>query len=298
MIINFQKIIKNIAVFLLCTTIAYSQDTTDKKVEQDKRPVRSPFESGVLIDNQTIIIPSAKTLEFIIHHRFGKIENGSSDLFGIYAPSNIRFGLNFSFTDKIMAGIGTTKNNKLQDIQWKWNILQQTRSGSMPVAVTYFGNVVIDARAKEYFGEGAKFTHRISYFSQLIIARKFNKFLTLQLSPSFTHFNQVEVKEEKRDHDKIALSFSGRFKFSPQTSIIFNYDQPLGIKGIQEHRDPVMPKPNLGFGVEISTSTHAFQIFLATADAIIYQKNNLYNANDFTAGEMLLGFNLTRLWNF
>ena len=86
-----------------------------------------------------------------------------------------------------MIGAGTTKDYKLQDLQWKYAILQQTRSGSMPVSVSYYGNMVIDARSKDNFGPEASYRdiHRLSYFTQLIIARKFNLKYSFQVAPGF-----------------------------------------------------------------------------------------------------------------
>lgn len=281
-----------VTVLFLSFLVSYGQDTTVvEKKKKDDRPVRSPFESGVLIDNQTIVIPSAKTLEFIIQHRFGKFNSGTFDLIGLYAPSNIRLGLNYSIFDYLRVGIGTTKNNKLQDVNWKLSMLKQTRSGSVPLAITYYGNVEYNARDKESFGIEYKMAHRITYFHQLIIARKFNRLFSLQLAASYLHYNQVDTIDYPGvKHDNIAISASGRIKFSPQTSLIFEYDLPL--------TTPEQVKSNIGLGIEIATGSHAFQIFLGSFDGISYQRNNAYNTNDFTKGEILLGFNITRLWNF
>lgn len=278
--------------FLVCICTAYSQDTTGtEKKEKDKRPVRSPFESGVLIDNQTIVIPSAKTLDFIIQHRFGKLNSGTFDLLGLYAPSNIRIGLNYSIFDYLQVGIGTTKNNKLQDVNWKWSILRQTRSGSIPVALTYYGNIEYNARDKENFGIEYKMPHKITYLHQLIIARKFHRLFSFQLIASYSHYNQVDtIAYPGMKHDNIAISASGRVKVSPQMSVIFEYDHPL--------TTPEQIKPNISLGIEIGTSSHAFQIFLGSFDKISYQGNYAYNTNDFTQKDILIGFNITRLWNF
>jgi len=272
------------------------EDSTGK----DKRPAKPAFESGYLIDQQTSVIPVKNTLEFAIHHRFGAMNNGVSDLYGIYASSNIRLGLNYSFTDNLLIGIGTTRIKKYQDIVIKYNILKQTRSLSIPVSVTFFENFAIDARDKIVFGPDYKFTDRFSYFSQLIITHRFNSKISLQVAPSFTHYNSTD---SLFDHDKIGLSFGGRVKITPQTSIIAAADLPMWFKGIREYPKPDnLSKPNLSLGVEISTSTHAFQIFITSAQGILPQENMMWN--NLTAGSkpstahLLLGFNITRLWNF
>jgi len=101
------------------------------------------------------------------------------------------------------------------------------------------------------------------------------------------------------DHDKIGAHLGGRFKFSPQSSLIFNYDVPLKIKNISEQREWIAhPKENLALGLEVSTSTHAFQIYLGTADGIIPQDQMLFNQNDWKDKGLAVGFVITRLWNF
>ncbi len=276
---------------LLCfilTIPLFIHHTQAQDGEPDNRPVLDPWSTGLLIDNHTPLTPWAKSLEFIIHHRFGKIED-FSDLFGIYAPSNIRLGLNYGVTDNLMVGFGTEKNNKLQDFQVKWTPIRQTRSGNIPVSLSVYGNFAIDARNKEVFGENYAFTNRFSYFSQLIIARKFGNRASVLLAPSFSHFNAAD---SLWDHDKIGISLGTRIRVYNQISFIAEYDQPLHIESIREYRDPILSKPNVAFGFEIGTPTHAFQVFAAPWSEIVPQKNFAFNQNDFTKGDFRLGFNI------
>lgn len=254
--------------------------------DSGKLPVRSPFEAGMLIDNPTIVQPLKGGLELNIIHRFGTMDNGISDLFGIYAPSNIKLAANYGITDRIMVGLGTTKDYKLQDLYCKLALIRQNRSGSVPVSVSYFGNVVIDARSKENFGPVDRYReiHRFSYFSQFIVARKFSEVISLQLAPSFCYFNAIDRGFKNYN---IGLSAGGRVKVFSSSSVIFEYDQSF------IESDIIDVKPNLGFGYEIGTATHAFQIFVSTYNQIIPQRNLVFNTNDFTEGKFLFGFNIT-----
>lgn len=266
--------------------------------EQSKdRPVRAPFESGILIDNQTTVIPTVKTLEYQIQHKFGNIDNGFSDLFGLYAPgANIRMALNYVPVKNLQVGYGLSRINMYSDFSVKYTILEQTRQNTIPVAVGIFANMAIDGRPDESFGDNYSFTNRFSYFTQLIIGRKINYFLSVQANASFTHYNSVEPLI---DHDKISVGFNGRVNFSPQSSILFQYDVPLKIEAITEHREFLNPaKPNLGIGWEIRTSTHAFHIYLSSSDGMIPQHNAMFNQNDWTDGDLMFGFSITRLWSF
>lgn len=307
---------KFISLFIFWLIIAvpvFGQEEDEAPVKQKPRPVRSPWSSGLIIDNQTSVIYSPKTLEFVIQHKFGSIENGRSDLFGLYAPAHdIRLGLNYVVMQNVQVGWGISKKKMYNDFNLKWTAFEQTREETMPVSVTLFGNVAIDGRSKDLFmarkyyqssdpdgpftEHDYRFGQRMSYFSQLIIGRKINEWLSLQAAASFTHYN---LTEKTVDHDKIGAHVSGRIQVSPQSSLVFNFDTPLKIKDISEQREFINhPKPNLALGWEVATSTHAFQMYIGSAGSIIPQDNMLYNQNDWQDGGLAVGFVITRLWNF
>lgn len=296
--------------FLSVFAFAQQETTGTGEVKEKDYPVSGAFESGYLIDAQTTVIPDAKTLEMVIQHKFGTIENGRSNLWGIYGSSNIRIGLNYVPVKNFQIGAGVTKRFMMTDFDAKWTILKQTKKNTIPVSVALYGNVAIDGRSETVLNESGnvrvayhvgqnqafKFDDRLSYFSQLIIGRKFNNSLSLQAGVSFTHYNSVGVEY---DHDKIGVHFNGRIKVTNQGSIIFNYDQPLKIKEISEQiawTNP--PKPNLAIGYEISTGTHAFQIYMGSTGSILPQDNMMWNQNDWQNQGWAVGFVITRLWGF
>lgn len=303
-------IILLLACFSISSIIAQDTETTKTPpansnksllgyfILDDANPIRGAYESGYLIDNQTNVIPTAKTLEFVMHHRFDNMSNGISNIYGIYGSANIRLGLNYSITDWLQVGYGSTKNYKLQDFGLKINLLKQSRNGKSPVDVTYYGNWSIDARDEVFFGEDYKFNNRYAFFNELMVTRQFCSWFTFTVGGSFTHFNQVDSLYE---HDKIAMHFLGRVKFSPQSSIIFNLDLPLKVEGIKEWleiKDP--PTPNFGIGYEVATATHAFQVFVGSNTDLIPQYIVMKNQNNFfeSTKYVFVGFNITRLWSF
>ena len=256
--------------------------------EPDNRPVRKPFSCTMLVDNQTIISPSKGSLELVINHRFGNFENGISDLFGIYAASNIRMGLQYGISNKLMVGFGTEKVNKMNEFFWKYAIIQQTRSGSVPVSVSYFGNMVIDSREEAVFGLDYAFADRMSYFNQVIVARKFSKKFSLQATTSYSHMNAVDSVWQ---NSELGISIGGKVGVTKKMNVIFEYDQPLSIKSRQDYQHKI--EPNYALGIEIATSTHAFQVFVANYENIIPQKNYLFNTNKLDDDGISIGFNIT-----
>lgn len=259
--------------------------------EPDRRPVRSPYEAVMLIDFPTTKTPTKGAFEMHIHHRFGTFGNGLSDLLGVYAPANIRMGLNYGVTDRISIGFGSEKNHKMQEFNLAYRFLDQTRSNNIPVALMYYGNIVIDARAKEAFGVNYKGSNRLSYFNQLLLSRKFSSSLTLHTGVSFSHFNSVDSLLE---HDKIAWHIGGRMKLWSDNSFVFEYTLPLKPNNFAEHVELTNPpKAGLSLGLELGTSTHAFQVFVSNYQEIIPQQNVSFNQNSFFDEGALIGFNIT-----
>ena len=98
--------------------------------------------------------------------------------------------------------------------------------------------------------------------------------------------------EEVQRNDMVAIAIGGRYKVTPGTSILVDYSQPL-TKFYQKN-----PHPGISLGVEFGTSAHAFQIFVTNYNKILPQSNYMFNENDFFDGKILLGFNITRIYNF
>jgi hypothetical protein len=259
--------------------------------EKSSEPVRFTFGTSLLIDNHTVETPYKGGLEMQIHHRFSLIEN-YHNLFGIYGAANTRLGLSYGITDRLMIGAGTTKDYKLQDIQWKYLILRQTEDNSMPVSLSYYGNMVADLQRDEAFGpeESYRHIHRLSYFTQLILARKLSEKFSVQIAPSLVYFNSVPIYSDTTGYKNLnfGLSAGARANLFGSHSLMLEYDQLLTKQDLDEQ-----PKPNLSLGWEINTATHTFQIFVANYSQIISQRNLLFNTNDFTDGGYLFGFNIT-----
>jgi len=300
--------------FISVVSFAQKEATEATGAKEKDYPVSATFESGYLIDAQTVVIPEVKTLEFAIQHKFGTIDNGSSDMWGVYGSANIRLSLDYVLAKNLQIGAGLTKKGmngekNVTDLNAKWTLLKQTKKNTIPVSVALYGVAAIDGRPLSSFETDQvrisyqtglphkiQFPDRLSYFSELIIGRKFCKEFSLQAGVSFTHYNSVGVKF---DHDKVGVHVNGRIKVTPQGSIIFNYDQPLKIKQISEQNTWTNPpKTNLALGYEVSTGTHAFQIYMGSTSSLLPQDNIMFNQNDWQNKGLSIGFTITRLWAF
>ena len=276
-------------LFLMLPLFSLAQEDENVNEKVKEKLERPAFESSFIFDNPTNVLFNKNTLEVQMSHRFGLFNGGTNDLVGFWAPSNIRIGLSYAIHERLTLGYGTTKFDRLQDFNWKVGILRQTRSNKMPLSVSYYGNFVIDARNKNQ-GLFENLEDRYSYFNQLIFTRRFSPNFSVQVAPSVSHYNIV--KNTMRN-DMIAVAVGGRYKISPQTAIMIDYSQPL-TTFLQDN-----PHPGVTLGVEFGTSAHAFQLFVSNYNGIVPQKNYMFNNHDlFNDGDFLIGFNITRLYNF
>jgi hypothetical protein len=310
---SMKRILLGIVLLASGMSFAIAQDTIPAEPEITQKPLaKAPFESGICMDNITVAIPPAKTLEFVLQHRFGTIQNHFSDLFGIWGASNIRFGLNFSITKDVMVGVGTTKNNRLTDLQVKYTFLHQRKEG-FPLTIAYYFDFSVNALNKDKLGADYKFVDRFAYYNEFLFARRFNKMFSAQLGLSYTHFNKVDqtldTNKNVVTNDALAFSLLLRAKVSPQSSILLAYQQPIMLNYdpafVVRYPDNWMeipknkaPYANISLGWEVSTSTHAFHVYISAAQGILPSEIVMHNTNNFFNGYILLGFNLTRLWSF
>ena len=299
--VTFPAILFAAGLLTFSTMQSVAQEEPTEQEEADDsgmRPTRDHFESSWIIDNQTTLLKQKGTFEFMIQHRFGSVSNGLTDLYGLYAPSNIRLGFNYTLLDSfgfgifkgpLAIGFGTTKDNRIQDFNLKYALLRQTRNGKIPVSVTYYVNTGLETGKKLDDLPNGNYSDRLSYFHQIIISRRFGSKLSLQVAPSVSHYNVVEPLMY---NDHFAVAVSGRFKVTSSMAVIVNADQPLTKHKLYN------PQPNVGFGIEMATSSHSFQIFATNYTSIVQQRNNVYNQNDPWNKGYVIGFNINRLWNF
>ncbi len=300
---KYKNMKAKISIFVALALLLSLQSINGQDAQsKPAKPVKNTFEDGGLINNKSVEVLRKHALEMVIHHRMGKIDqmfedDMNFDFFGVFGPANIQIGMNYGITNKLTVGIGGVKNSNGYYLQAKYRVLQQTKSGSIPVSVTGYANVENNITKDSKY---SKFAYRLSYFSQLMVARKLSKRFSLQLAGSYTHFNFVDddVTElangiQIRDtHDNFSLTTDLRISFSPQGSILLEYTHPFMESSMYDR------KPDLGLGLEFATGAHAFQVLIGTARGLINQQVTNYNTNDFTKGEFLLGFNITRRWNF
>ena len=249
------------------------------------------FKTTRIINSHTIENPAPGVLLFMIQHRFGRINTGIYELFGLDQAS-IRFGFEYGITDWFSLGFGRSSFEKTYDGFLKFRLLRQSSGArKMPFTLSYYVSTAITSLKWEDMGVADRtnyFSSRVSYTHQLLIARKFNSNLSLQLMPSLVHKNLVETKEDKNDIFSIGiggrykitnrLSINAEYYYTPPEQMSYEFDQPFSI------------------GLDIETGGHVFQLHFSNARAFFERGFITETEGSWGNGDIYFGFNISRVF--
>ncbi len=294
-----KKILLLCCVFASLNQYVKAQNTTDTTDLIDRLEIETTnsttdyaaatFKSSRLINGHTIETLGKAVLDVKISHRFGTLNNGAYQLFGL-DNATMRMGLDYGITNTLMVGIGRSTYQKTFDAFFKIKILRQsTGKKKMPVTVSYVPTLAI--RTLDWGDSSNKypFSSRVSYTHQLIIARKFSEALSLQIMPTFIHRNLSPLIAEP--NDLLAIGIGGRQKLTKRTS--FNVEYYYMIPGYK-----IKGTTNsLSVGFDIETGGHVFQLHFTNTRAMTEKNFISETTGKWQKGDILFGFNISRVFN-
>ena len=259
-------------------------DETPKNTTEDI--VTATFKGTRIVNGHSIENKNDKELEFIIAHRFGRINTGFYDLFGL-DNANIRFALEYGLTDNLTIGAGRSSYEKTYDSFLKYSLIKQKKGeNSFPVAISLFGSAAVKTLRDYDPADKRSFAESLFYVGQVLIAKKISPSLSLQLTPTYVHRNTVRTVEDP--HDIFALGFGGRIKLSKRVALNTEYYYTF------DESKSINTRNSLAFGVDIETGGHVFQIILSNAITMIEKSFISETTGNFFGGDIHLGFNLSR----
>lgn len=266
----------------------------DNISEERVEYVTGTFKSTRVINLHSVEKVGANTLDFRISHRFGALDGGAYELFGL-DQATIRFGLEYGVNDWLMIGIGRSTYEKTYDFFGKALLLRQSEGKRiMPVSFAYFTAATINSLKWQNPERKNYFTSRMAYIHQFIIARKINKNLSLQLSPTLVHKNLVRTKDDLNTN--YALGFSGRMKITNRTSINAEY-----IYRIPPHvktESYTAFYNSLSLGVDIETGGHVFSLHVSNSLPMIEKGFIMETNKSWFKNGIHFGFNISREFAF
>ncbi|MFK8061243.1 MAG: DUF5777 family beta-barrel protein [Polaribacter sp.] len=260
-------------------------DVLDEETPETENIVTSTFKGTRVVNGHSVENRKHKELEFIIAHRFGAINTGFEDLFGLDI-SNIRFSFEYGLSDNLTAGLSRASVEKTYESFLKYSILKQkTGANSFPFAISLFGSIAAKSQ-KSIPGNERSFAESLFYTAQVLIARKVNSTFSFQITPTYVHRNLTAINEDP--HDIFAIGLGTRIKLNKRVSLNAEYFPQFNkLKSIKATN-------SLAFGIDIETGGHVFQIILANSRRMLEKAYITETTGNFFGGDIHLGFNLSR----
>lgn len=272
--------------FILITLfLILSGATVQAQMERERADVEEPVETfwaPTLITQSTTEGLPAGNLNVTIMHSFGIATNNAiQNFFGLDNIQNVRLGVDYGFTDRWSAGMGRSSLFNVIDFRSKYALLQQTTDDSTPVSVSLKGNLAIVTQEN-----GLPIEDDLSTLLSVMVAKKFNDDLSLQLSPMYASFSTVPARNE---NSLFSIGIGSEYKFSNRVSLIGEYYPVIGSRNPGTHNA-------FSLGLNIQTGGHVFQLFFTSTRWHLEQFVLANNTEQFWAGDFRFGFNVNRIF--
>jgi hypothetical protein len=279
-------------LFFIAPYLAFAQDDLLKELEQstgdETEYTFATFKGTRLANGHTIETKNKGSLEFIFAHRFGAINGGWYEMYGL-DEALVRLGLDYGFTDWLSFSIGRNSFDKTMDSYVKIKALRQsTGAKAFPFTATVLlgGAYKFSPRKNSDVSPEFKNVDRLSYTAQVLIARKFTPNFSFQLMPTIVHKNAAVKSFE--ENDQVALGLGGRIKLTKSVAISTEYYYNFSEKDNSPYFNP------LAFAIDIETGGHVFQLVLTNAVGLTERAFVTETLDDFFDGDIHFGFNVTR----
>lgn len=279
-------------IFILCSFASFAQDDLmkmlEEETEKDKKPdyTTATFKTTRLINGHSVENVAAGVLDFRISHRFGYINGGAYELWGL-DQATMRLGLDYGITRWWMVGVGRSTYEKQFDGFTKAKIFRQVEDG-FPMTVSAMGSIMYKSIKFDNPDRVNYYTSNLFYCGQLLIARKFSESLSFQVMPTVIHYNLVEGANDP--NDVFSIGAGGRIKLSKRVSLNLEYYYQL-----PDYKLPGTVN-SLAIGFDIETGGHVFQLNVTNSSGMTERSFISETTEDFWDGYIRFGFTISRVF--
>lgn len=263
-------------------------DESEEQAIELSSPVIATFKTTRIANGHSVETVGKGVLDFRINHRFGKVNTGIGEFFGL-DNAITRIGFDYGVTDRFMIGIGRSTYLKEYDGFVKYKLLRQTDDNHMPVTVDYLGsmsslkNDITVPPGTEWYA-----SNRWAFVNQLLIARKFSSAVSIQLMPTHVHYNFVTYIAEPNDVFAIGLGY--RVKASRRIALTGEYYYQIPNHKLFNTTN------SLTLGIDIETGGHVFQLMLTNSTGVTERTVIGQTTGKWGQGDIHFGFNISRVF--
>ncbi len=298
---------KKTPAFLLSLLIPAALFSQDDKMQREmdsiaalektpKEFVYATFKTTRIINLQTTETAGRRSLDYRIQHRFGELNSGANNAWGIDGPANLYMSLEYSHDGRLMFSIGRSSMDKLSEGFLKYRLIRQTKDKRTPLSITLFSSMNYTAkrdpnRIANGFDKYQYRWDRFSYCNMMIIGRKFTDWLSIEIAPMMIHYNLVQFSRDK--NDVYAVGIGGRYKLGARFALSAEYI--FRLNKYTDTFDNYFNSAAVGFDIE--TGGHVFQIHFTNSLGINETQFVPYTNTSWNTLGIRLGFNMSRVFS-
>lgn len=247
------------------------------------------FKTTLVVNLESIENTHKGVLDFKIMHRFGPVNGGFYEFFGL-DQATTRLGFKYGLTDRFELGLGRSSLNKNYDGSLKYKILWQSSGAkNMPLSLSFF--TLASYKSVKYDESDPREIYKVDKFTytfQFLLARKFSEKISLQLVPSLIHRNIVETSAES--NDVYSMGFAGRVKLTNRMSVNLEY-----YYSFPDQLAPQFTNP-FSIGLDLETGGHVFQLLFTNAVGMVADATITETTGKWLDGDIRFGFNISRVF--
>ena len=281
---------------------AETTEVTGKKAKFAK----ATFQSTSLINFQTVEMLKKGNLQFMVAHHFGVVWNKDAkagqnlaQVFGFNSGvAHTYLSFDYSVTNYANIGLGLTGNSKFEGWLKLKLLRQQTGLKNIPVTVAWLSLVNFDAveNTLDTVKANKLAWNKLSFMHQLLIARKFSSKFSMQIAPTFTHYNIVPYGINN-SNNIFSMVIGGKYQLKPTKALTFEYARQFNMfeNVINKNGNIVNYSPDLlAIGIEFNTGGHVFQFYIGNTTSASNIEQLTRNTSKMKDGQFALGFRLNR----
>ena len=273
-------------IFLLYSNIGFSQESLLSLIDgKSTEYSRYIFKGTKIVNSESVEMPDAGVLQFMIQHRFGTLNSGFYNFYGL-DNSQVRMSFYYGINDRLSVGIGRSSALKAIDSNLKYRLIRQSEGEkSFPLTICLNSSVVFKQYVTSNLPNNFLLSNQFSYSHHILLARKFNRNLPVQLSPTLIHYNLLPI--DQLSHDLYLLRYGARYKLSNSVSV--------NIETFSQFNSENNINP-LSIGFDIQTGGHVFQFHLSNSAFMIDRAFIHETYDSWGEGDIYFGFNISRVF--
>lgn len=273
-----------LSIFLPFFGFAQDDLLSGTEAAPTKQKTTAVFKALKIVNLESTKLAAKGDFYFVVAHRFASVKTGFEGFLGL---DNANVQIKFIYGINNWLAVSAGRSELAYDFAGKV-LLQSQYDGGFPFTIVSFSSVAFNNTLKESNYPRLQFQDRAIYVQQLLISRKINEKLTLELAPTFFHENFVPNDEQK--NNQYAIGIGGRYKVGKRISINADYAAHLNRASNSIYTNP------LSIGVDIERGGHVFQMHFTSSQGIHEAGYLGQTTGDWTKGDVYFGFNLSRVW--